>query len=88
MQEEAARQQAPSYGKQSAASARGAEWAARYRAPPPLHHAPLHARLPQPHLQHAHALHHPHHPHLPHPQPPLQVLLTPPTTDTNTKHRH
>ncbi|XP_045763305.1 histone lysine acetyltransferase CREBBP isoform X10 [Maniola jurtina] len=64
VQEEAARQQAPSYGKQAAmgppvvgavggvgVGARGAEWGARYRAPPPLHHA--HHRLPHhaPHQQ-------------------------------------
>ncbi|XP_063635647.1 histone acetyltransferase p300-like [Cydia splendana] len=54
VQEEAARQQAPSYGKQAAAGApRGADWAARYRAaqPPPLHH-PLHPRHVHPAVHH------------------------------------
>ncbi|CAG4940100.1 unnamed protein product [Colias eurytheme] len=67
VQEEAARQQAPSYGKQGAMGPPGgarADWAARYRGPPPLHHAPHHARLP-------HAPHHaPHVQHPPHPHPP------------------
>ncbi|XP_037871053.1 histone lysine acetyltransferase CREBBP isoform X3 [Bombyx mori] len=56
VQEEAARQQAPSYGKQGAMGPPGAaaraDWAARYRPPPPppLHHAP---HLPRPHHLHA-----------------------------------
>lgn len=86
VQEEAARQQAPSYGKQAAMGPPGggvgvgvgavgvgvgarADWAARYRAPPPLHHPPHaqhHARLPQ-----HHAPQHAPHPHA-HPQQ-LQV---------------
>lgn len=90
VQEEAARQQAPSYGKQAAMGPPGggvsgvpgvgvvggvagvagvgnvgvvgarAEWAARYRAPPQLHHvthAQQHARLPPHHAPPQHAPH-------------------------------
>lgn len=68
MQEEAARQQAPSYGKQAAiggmGGARGAEWAARYRAPPPLHHT-------------AHVTHPTHAPHAPHGGHPPHVARLP-----------
>lgn len=100
VQEEAARQQAPSYGKQGSmgaavgAGAGGgpagvgpgaaqpgavlgarADWAARYRAPPPLHHA-HHARLPL--HQHHQPLHQPHQQHPPHQQ--LAALTHPALT--------